>query len=227
MCSALTSKWVRSASRVSERPNPSVPSTVYGRSTQRRDHVRQRLHVVGGGHDRSRRRVEALADVGDARLGVGVEAVPALDLERVVAQLLERGRAPHVGGDVVALGEQLLGLERLEQDRARGEDLDAAAALRRRSEPVEAAQHALVDAVRLRRLRPVLVVERDVVEDVLAALAVHAVDALADDDRELVGEGRVVGHEVRHRRWRGCGTARRRAGGPRRSAWCGRRWRPS
>ena len=35
MCSALTSKWVRSASRVSERPKPSVPSTVYGRSIQR------------------------------------------------------------------------------------------------------------------------------------------------------------------------------------------------
>ena len=90
--------------------------------------------------------------------------------------------------------------ERLLHGRARGEQLDGPAAGRGGAELVEPAQDALLHAIGLCRLDPVLVVDRDVVEDVLPALAVHPVDALAHDDRELVCEGRVVGEDVRDRR---------------------------
>ena len=53
--------------------------------------------------------------------------------------------------------------------------------------------------VGLRRLGVVLVVEGDVVVDVLA-LDVHALDPVAHDRGELVGEGRVVAADDRHRR---------------------------
>ena len=40
-------------------------------------------------------------------LGIGVEAIPALHVERVVAELLEAGGAPHVSGHAELLGEHL------------------------------------------------------------------------------------------------------------------------
>ena len=58
----------------------------------------------------------------------------------------------------------------------------------------------LTQPVGHRRHRVVLVVEREVVEDVLGLVAVHALDALADDHRDLVRERRVVRAAVRHGR---------------------------
>ncbi len=71
--------------------------------------------------------------------------------------------------------------------------------LGRRGKTVQAAQQAVVDALRLGRLRVILVVDRDVVEDILAA-CVHPLDSIADDGRQLVCERRVVGAQVRHGR---------------------------
>ena len=73
-------------------------------------------------------------------------------------------------------------------------------------EAVEAPDDPLVHALGLRRLRVVLVVDVDVVEDVLA-VAEHAPDAVADDRRQLVGEGRVVGAHHGDRRREHLGMA--------------------
>ena len=70
--------------------------------------------------------------------------------------------------------------------------------LRRFRVPVQPAQDVLVDAVGLRGLRVVLVVQREVIEDVLRRGAVHALDAVLDDDSDFVGERGVVGGYVGH-----------------------------
>ena len=92
-------------------------------------------------------------------------------------------------------GQDLLGLERLVQDRARSQQMDAATVDLGRSVSVQPPQDSLVHALGSRSLDPVLVVEGQVVEDVLA-LRVHAADSLANDDRQLVGVGRVIGEHV-------------------------------
>ena len=61
------------------------------------------------------------------------------------------------------------------------------------------AQDALLGALRHRRVLVVLVHQREVVEDVLL-LADHPPQAVADDHRDLVAVGRVVGDAVRDRR---------------------------
>jgi hypothetical protein len=55
-----------------------------------------------------------------------MQPVPALDVEGVVAELLEAGGAPDVGRHVELVGQHLLRVERLEEDRSRGHDLHAA-----------------------------------------------------------------------------------------------------
>ncbi len=135
---------------------------------------------------------------GERGCSIGMQSVPAIDLERLVAQQLVGERAPDLGRDS-ALGEQLLRAQRLLHDRATGQDRRA----QRRApfvangwcgrEAVEAADDVLVGhPLGPRRHGVVLVVERQVVEDVLRVGAVHALDAVADDDRGLVGERRVV-----------------------------------
>ena len=69
---------------------------------------------------------------------------------------------------------------------------------------VQTAQDALLAALGHRRHRVVLVVQRDVVEDVLA-VDVHAPHAVTDHGRELVRECRIVDTHVRDRaeeQWR-------------------------
>ena len=63
-------------------------------------------HVVGDGDDGvGARRPRAALIVAAAGLGIGVEPVPALHLERVGAQAGPRRHGPGVGADAVALGE--------------------------------------------------------------------------------------------------------------------------
>ena len=84
-----------------------------------RDHVGECLHPVGGGDDRPALVRQDLADVRDAqRLGVGVESVPALGLERIAAQELERRGAVDLGRDTELLGQQVARGEDLLEDRA-------------------------------------------------------------------------------------------------------------
>ena len=97
------------------------------------------------------------------------------------------------------LEEHALRLQRCLQGGATREKLDGVLPLlRSRLEQVQAVQDALLDAFGHRWHRIVLVVERQVVEDVLAAL-VHAPHAFANDHRRLECEAGVVHLAVGHR----------------------------
>ena len=131
--------------------------------------------------------------------------------ERLVAQLLERRRASRPrrrsrtarpGGPRAASTCCRIEPEPDEPDPA----LRDPAGPGRPGEPVEALDDPLVDALGLRRLGVVLVVDRDVVEDVLAVV-VHAGDAVAHDRRQLVRERRVVGADHGHGRRQDLGVA--------------------
>src|SRR5450759_4343354 len=128
-----------------------------------------------------------------------VHPVPPFGGDRVVTQLLPAGHRPDLRRGAVAVGERACGLlsgahqgTRREQPHPHGQ------AVRCGRQPVEPGDDRLVDAEtsdagvgRFRGLHVVLVVDGEVVEALLA-LAVHPVDAVADDRPGLVGERRVV-----------------------------------
>ena len=75
-----------------------------------------------------------------------MQAVPALDGDRVAAELGVAGDAPDVGGDLVLLGEHLLRAEHLIQDGAGAEELHGGLCRSRRAELVNAPQDAFLGA---------------------------------------------------------------------------------
>ena len=110
------------------------------------------------------------------------------------------------------VAQQLLGLERPRHSHTRSEQLHAGSIGRQalgaslRVE-VEALEQALaVQALRLDGLHVRLVVDGDVVDDVAVVVgerlvrAVHPVQAVLHDVRDLVGERRVVVHHTGIRR---------------------------
>ena len=135
-----------------------------------------------------------------------MQPVPPLDLERVLAKPLVRRRRPQLDTDVEVLcqlcGSLACGTLRRTGEQQRGPER---LAFGRRRPPVQAAHDrcANLGGITLRhcRHRVVLVVEGDVVEDVgvLAASAVHPVQAFLHDRGDLVGERRVVCLARRHR----------------------------
>src|SRR5207237_6404668 len=99
-------------------------------------------------------------DDGEARLSFGMQPVPALDGEGLVAQLLVARDAVHVRAHLVLLLQHLLRAQDLAHDRARSEERYAPPpAFLARPEEIDAADDALLDALGHRRLRVVLVVE--------------------------------------------------------------------
>ncbi len=129
-----------------------------------------------------------------------MEAVPPLHRQGVLPEQLVAGGAPHLGGRVVMLGQELLGLQRRQHGRAAGQDPGAVGelALRSRLVAVEPPEDPVLGPVGHGRHRHRLVVEGDVVEAVLGLLPVHPVDPVLDDDGQFVGEGGVVHPAVRH-----------------------------
>ena len=103
--SASTWKCRRSACRVSDRPNPSVPSEVYVAGHPAGDQVGHGPHeVADGDHRTAGRRRSALVTYGTRGLLVRVQQVVLLGGHRVAAQLRPRRRRPDVGGDAPLLG---------------------------------------------------------------------------------------------------------------------------
>lgn len=103
----------------------------------------------------------------------------------------------------MVLGEEPLRLECRLARRPREEDGDAPPwPLGGRRELVQPPQYALIHPLRLGWLLVVLVIERYVIKDVLAAavgarsLPVHPSDPVTHDRRGLVGKGRVVGLHI-------------------------------
>src|SRR5690349_8205238 len=83
-----------------------------------RELVGDDLHVIAGGDDRAFGALERLHDVRSPGRFGGVQAVPALDVERLASQLVIAGYAPHVGGDLVFLRQNRLRAQSLIQYRA-------------------------------------------------------------------------------------------------------------
>ena len=80
---------------------------MYGWGAQRRDHVRQRLHPVGGDDDRAAVRPSTWATYGTRGGLSGWSRFHRSTCERVVAQLLERRGGVDLGGDAELLGQEV------------------------------------------------------------------------------------------------------------------------
>jgi hypothetical protein len=126
-----------------------------------------------------------------------MQPVPALDSEGVIAQLLVAGRAPHICAYVVLVRQQALRFQCSQYRRPAGQDLDPVSSLGAGGpKSLQAAEDPVFCPVGQRRHRIGLVVEGDVVEDVLQVGPVHTAQSIADDDRPVVGERRVIGAAV-------------------------------
>ena len=199
----------RSASRVSLRPKPSVPSvtngaSIHGRTRSGSAFIQSVAATIGppfgprtvatyGVARPSRPGGAGSSDRPPARRG-GASGTTA------PSRPPRRRRTARRGAPARRCTWSRIEPEPTRRTRRRRLRAVPARDLRRRGEAVDAAQDALVDALGLGRLRVVLVVDRDVVDEVLG-LDVHPLDAVADDRGELVGEGRVVlaNGGVRHR----------------------------
>ncbi len=80
------------------------------------------LHVIGGGNDRHVEMADGLHDIGFALGLAGMQAVPAIDDEGIAAQFGVAGDAPHVGTDLVIVGENFLRLERFVENGSTAEE---------------------------------------------------------------------------------------------------------
>ena len=157
------------------------------------DLIGKDLHVVGRRRHRTGTVLEALLDVTQTRLRLGMQHVPALRIEPLAAQLIETGDAPDVGRDAEILFEELRSGDHLAQDGAAAQELDPGL-LRLRfalAEQIHALEYAFFHAFRHRRMGIILVHHRDVVVDILLLL-IHPAQPVLDDHRQLIGERRVV-----------------------------------
>src|SRR5665647_1891194 len=132
-----------------------------------------------------------------------VDVVRLLGRDGVTPELVPARHAPHVCHDPKVLEQQLLRLQDPRHTDAGRHQLSTrrvgADALRRAFlQQVHPLADALdIDVLRLRGLRPRLVVDGHVEDDVLGILPVHALEAVLHDLRDLVRVGRVV---MTHRR---------------------------
>src|SRR5690606_22141684 len=172
---------------------------------ERADLVGEELGVVRGGDDGARGVREQPRHVGHPRLVTGMQQVVALAGQAVPAQLREAGRAPDVGRNAPVALEEIGRRDHFAQDRARTEQLRArtlpALASGRlvladvAAQPIHPPDDAFLVAHDQPRLGVVLVHHGDVEVDVLLP-ADHALEAVVEDHRQLVSEGRVVGDAV-------------------------------
>ncbi len=164
------------------------------------DLVGKWAHVVGGGDGRALAAFQQLGDIRLARrLRLRMQAVPALGVEAVAAQLGEARAAPDIGGHAELTIEQLGGEDRLAQDRARAHQLHAQLALLR-SAGVLQQVHALDDPLgrTLRHLRVgVVFVHQGQVVILVHLFGHHPLHAVLQHHRHFVGESRVVRAAVR------------------------------
>ena len=142
--------------------------------------------------------VETLACVGFARLVFRMQKVPALSVQALATQFVEAGGAPYVGRHAEILFQQALRGDDFAQDRATAQQLHARRVLLALAlgNPVQPFENAFFRALRDGRVGIIFVEQGDVVEDVFLVRE-HAAQAVLDDHRDFVGEGRIVGNAVR------------------------------
>ena len=161
----------------------------------RGNQLRKRPLVVG---DRDYRglAIQAGSDMRAARRLIGVLQIPALHRPRFALQFGVAGCAPdlRIHPPVVA---QLLGC-RLDfgEHGARPQQPDGRRVLTRQAvkPPDDVGLHAFGQA----GVVDVFVGQRQVIEHVLLTVQ-HGLHAMVDDDRDLVGQGRVIGPAIRDR----------------------------
>ena len=160
------------------------------------------LHVIADGNEHAGFLGQQRLQVALPRRRCRMQPIPALTRQRLAAQFLVAGHAPHVGRDAVLLAQHLLGPQRFAENRTAAEQVYLRFYLRLLERAGPESVHALQDAVagagRHRLHRVVFVVQGQIIEDVLAVL-VHATNAVLDDQRDLIRECRIVADQVRHR----------------------------
>ena len=170
--------------------------------------------------------------IGTRRCLGRVEAVPAFDPERLLAEALVARRRPQLDRCVVVLGELGGGVAGDPLRRSGEQDRRPLLRFRRTRRPAVEPTHDAVGDRRIGRHRRhdvVLVVEREVVEDV--AVLVRA-SPLRTSARARPARSRPPRRRTPGRRpgtpapcWRAPTSGRPGAAGPRRAASYGRRWR--
>ena len=169
------------------------------------DLIGHQRQVVAHRHDRSPCSSQSGGHSRDSGRLLGVQPVPALGVEGLLPELLVRGGAPQLGAGVVVLGEDRLRLAGCGVRRPGEQDGGPVTLPRRPGVPAVKAAHDVVVAhvIRTGGLEVVLVVDRQVVEDVVAVRhsrrGIHALEPAGDDRGHLVGEGGVVGLARRDR----------------------------
>ena len=162
------------------------------------DLVRHDFHIVGSGNVRPLPLGETGLEVAAARSIVRVQLVPALDCQRLAAQLVETGHRPDVGRNVEVFFQHFGRRYHFPQDGAGTHELNAHLPLAADVQQVHPLQNAVLDAGRHRWMHVVFVHAGDVIENIFA-VADHAAHAVLDNDSEFVGICRVVRHAIGHR----------------------------
>ncbi len=143
--------------------------------------------------------LQLLLEIAAARRRLGMQAIPALDLDALPGQLGVTGRAPNIGRNGKIRFEYLRGGQHFTQNGTAPEKLNPGRRSLCLAHPVDPPQNALSGSLGHRRLRVLLVHQRDVIEDVLL-LGEHPSQPLLDDHGHFVRVGGIVGHAARNQR---------------------------
>src|SRR3984885_374582 len=131
-----------------------------------------------------------------------MQKVPAFAVVGIAIKLLVTGYAPDIGGNAILLFKNLLRLQYLKHDRAAAQQLHAygSVLLLGLLEAIQAFQDSFADAGIVGRVRhgQWFVGNGQVIEDRFL-IDIHALDAILNDDGDLIRERRVVCDEVGHR----------------------------
>src|SRR4051794_4133610 len=90
----------------------------------RRNLILHRLHVIGSSDYRAFSTFEELLYIRRLCRFRRVQPIPTVNLQRFTPEFVVTGHAPDVRRDIVFLGENLLRLDRLGEDRSAAEQLD-------------------------------------------------------------------------------------------------------
>ena len=166
-----------------------------------RNTVRQNLHVIRCRNERTGRALQCLSDVWHLSGLRGVQHIPAHAIGCLTIECFVTGHAPNVRRYAIVLFQNRLRLEHLKHDGAAAQQLRAQLRVFLFGSPVavQTFEDALADARLARHLGhgQRLIGDRQVIEDGFA-VDVHALDAVLDDDGDLISKGRIISQQVRH-----------------------------
>src|ERR1039457_5059342 len=119
------------------------PQCLHAAGQPWRDLVGHYLHVIGDGDDRPLGAPQPFDDVGRLLRLVRVRAVPTPLAEGIAPQSVVAGDAPHIRGNVVFIGQDLLRAQSLIQDGAAAKQLHGGVAMLGHFVPIDAFENFL------------------------------------------------------------------------------------